>query len=174
MATLYAHIIGGELQSVGPLPVKAQRLDTLEWVGDVLKWAVACGYYDVETTEPEDVPATDEQRAVLAVEIKAALARRERRIAAGQQLRESAGIAKDVFHDWLDGYSSTPVPGSPNAGATWPTLTTAQKVEVMRDGMSYSSLWAIRTADALLLLADVLADIIDLADVDPPEPIGTP
>lgn len=175
MATLYAHIKNGELLGVGPLPVRAVRYDTLEVV-DPAHWLEACGRYEIESLRdnPGQVDATPEQKVAIRDGIIDALARLQRRQGADAKLVTAANFAKDVFWDWLDAYcDSSVVPlldgASPNAGATWAGLTVGNKAEALRLGQSYASLWAIRTADALLLLGDVLREVIATTDVDPPD-----
>lgn len=175
MATLYAHIVGGELISVGPLPVRAVRLDTLEVVNPA-DWLEATGYYEIESLRdnPDQVEATAEQKDAIRAGIIAALERRQRRQGASTRLVNAANLAKDVFWDWLDAYCDPSVVplldgASQTAGSQWGPLTVGGKAEALRLGQSYASLWAIRTADALLLLDDVLREVISTTDVDPPD-----
>ena len=108
-----------------------------------------------------------EQQAIIAA-LNELGALRHRRDEAVQKLEQAADTIKDFAWDWLDQFSSLPVPGSPNAGQAWGPLTTAQKAEALRDGVSALFLWGIRTAQALLLVSEVLQRLIQATDVDPP------
>jgi hypothetical protein len=137
-------------------------------------WATSCRWFDLETVNVADVTSDPSAQFELTVDIAQVLAKRGRRREAVQRMRAAAALAKDVFWEWIDGYCHGDVAPlvneqSPNAGALWGPLTVGQKAEALRLGQSWSALWSIRTADAWLLLLDVVPDLIDAADVDPPD-----
>lgn len=173
MADLYAFIPEKVVVRVGLLPEAAVRLDTGQTVYDLngsnIGWARACGWFDIDHPEAlDDLGLTAEERDQIVTDVQAAIARLGRRQDAVQQVRDAAGIAKDFAYDWLDLYSSVPIEGSPNAGYAWGPLTANQKAEVLRTANTRLAQWAIRTADAQILLMDVLGELIDGTDVEPP------
>ena len=167
---LHVRIVNGELVEVGPLPASARRLDTLEQVdgldGPNAKWAAATGWFPIDSLTLDGL--TPEQRETIQSVIVEAVEKQGRRQAAVQAGRVAANTAKNYFQAWLTAYSSLPVEGSPTAGAEWAALTTAEKAEALRDGVSGSLIWGVKVANALLLIVDVLQDLIADTDLEPP------
>lgn len=172
---LWAYIPAAEIVTIGPLPHSAVRHDTGREVSDVRKWAVACRWWDLDDFDLDLLASTNGLSTADRINLEAAvageLAKRGRRDQAIVRLRSAAGLARSTFWDWLDDNAHSDllplISGqSPLAGQAWPAQTTAQKAEELRRGVSWAALWSIRSADAFVLLADVLADAIRLADVD--------
>ena len=166
---LFGFIRDGVLEDVGQLPTSAVRLDTGQEIqglnGINRKWAQACGWYDL--TNPADValiPGTivAQLAPVIAEEIAKQQARRNFVV----DIRHAAALAKESNWDWLDRFSGIPIEGSPNAGIDWPTLSTGEKAEALRIGLSRALFQNIKLADVLLLMIRVLADLIDLEGGD--------
>jgi hypothetical protein len=68
----YALVVGDTIQSLGPLPRSARRLDTGQWVMGLkdaaLEQQQACGYFEVvRVAQPADTPTTTHDRSVTLV-----------------------------------------------------------------------------------------------------------
>jgi hypothetical protein len=64
--TLFVRIVDGEVESIGPLPAIAERLDTLQKV-DPRDWLAATGYWRLENFDVARVPGlTPEQQTEIA------------------------------------------------------------------------------------------------------------
>lgn len=172
---LFAHIVNGTFLYAGDLPVRASRLDTYEIV-DPARWLEACGYYDVTTFDPATIPGlTVAQRAQLTADVAAAVVRRGSRQGFVGKVHNLVDIARDKNWDWVDKYCHGEVANipfvveqSPSAGANWAALSAADKAEALRLGVSYALVENIRLSLAVGLIADVLAALIDAADLAPP------
>jgi hypothetical protein len=180
---VFAHIYGGVVTEVGPLPFSARRQDTNQLVHDLpgvnRVWRKACGWYDLDDLAAMDLSelqATDEQREAIRSAIEDAGAARDRRRDVLQRVEQAIGLIRDIGWDYIDRWAEPTIlpggtiPGSPDAGIEWGPLTAAQKAEALRRMSTLTILWGIRTAEALVLVKQVLADLIDAADFDPPDP----
>lgn len=112
------------------------------------------------------VDIADQQQIIAELQELGAI--RGRRDELFDRIEQSAASIMSSAWDWLDQYSSLPVPGSPNAGQAWGPLLPAQKMEALRDGMSALFLWGIRDARAARVIRVLLERLIDATVVDPP------
>lgn len=78
--TVYAHVINGVLQSIGPLPSSARRLDTNQEVSgaELLERLPAAGYFPLDT-DPATITSDPDKRDVLAAALVEASGRLSRR-----------------------------------------------------------------------------------------------
>lgn len=176
----WVRIVNGELVDVGPLPDSARRLDTLEEVtgldGPNIGWARAAGWYPAAGLDLTELDLTDEQRDTITAQLAAVLDKRQQRHDVLQRVEQAIGLIRDIGWDQIDRwgdpslFAGGTIPGSPNAGIEWGGLTTFAKAEALRQMCTLTILWGIRTAEALVLVKQVLADLIDAVDFDPPDP----
>jgi hypothetical protein len=168
----------GDIESVGPLPVRARRHDTGELVNPA-DWLRACGYYDVETATVDDLPAslTAEQRTTI---IAAVVASRNKLAARRFWIADTFqawALAKDVGQDYLDNIPERPVPPGPSP-------TVPQQVAFIYASLSYLATWNEKITrwivgggtvtspglgDVLKVTVEVVAELLEQADeVEPP------
>lgn len=174
--TVFAHIVDGAVISVGELPPVAIRQDTGQRVHPA-EWLRACGYYNLETIDPADPEEwpdlTDEQRGDLQAAITDARSKLQRRNQLVTTLHALTDLALARNWEWLDQYCDPAVgripfvqAESPNAGAGWSALTTQQKAEAVRLGVSLALAEDVRLFQSARLFFDALSDLITAADVD--------
>lgn len=177
--SLFVRIVDGAVEpgSIGPLPESSTRLDTLEPVHDLggagAKWQRAAGWYDVATLDLGTLGLTPEQREAIADELDAATTRHDKRTDLDDKVHNATSLARDKNWDWIDAYCHGEVAQvpfvqaqSPNAGALWGGLTTFEKAEALRLGVSWALAELIRVSQALDLVFDALEQPIVTSDVD--------
>jgi hypothetical protein len=169
---LFIRILEDGSFTLGPLPPFADRLDTGQKV-DPREWLYATGFVNVETAtlaDLEQIPVelTAEQTAAAIAAVQEARQRKTRADQFIEDLQNDAAAYKSDLWDALDAYGAPPVPGSPNAGIAWGPLTAAQKAEVLRTWQTRATLGDLRLIDTVLLIIDVVADLREAVDVDPP------
>jgi hypothetical protein len=171
MAVLWAHIVDGVLVSVGDLPAAARRLDTGELVydlgGEGAKWLRATGYFDADTVDPAILTADQDKIETLESDLAAARDARDDRSAFVDKVHALTSLARDANWDWIDGYCHGTVADiqfvqeqSPTAGADWGALSTFDKAERLRLGVSLALVENIRISQAIDLVLDKLAELI--------------
>ena len=176
--TLFAHIVDGVLQSVGPLPPSARRLDTGEVITDLAgtgaKWRRAAGYYDIEA-DLDQIPATEDQLDAIREQIGAATVRRDRREDFVVENEAAWLAARAAGRDHLDQIPPPPTP--PAVGA--PGI---EQIAYLRDAVIYLygrvqqiTRWLVGVTDqpglgdVVIVLSRVVADLVEQADqVVPP------
>jgi hypothetical protein len=163
--TLYAHIVGGVLVSVGDLPVEgARRLDTNQWVvGDeFLSRLKATGYFPLDV-DPATVTDDPLRQEVLAAALLAAQAGDTTREEFAALIDDTIGAIKASSWDFIDAYSPVPVPGSQDPGLEWPEGALslgllAQRIAVLRLEATRTAIQKIKIANLLAVLRRVVLE----------------
>lgn len=166
------------LAIVDELPASAVRLDTGQRVTDVAKWARACGFYDTATDIEQlkaDVQDPD-ARAALVAAVAADIASRSNRATIIDRLKLLTDLAREFNWDWIDGFCHPSVATisyvagqSPNAGATWESLTAAEKLDRLRLGVSLAMVEGIAFSLAFgVVIAAVKAAVEADTDIELP------
>lgn len=170
--TLYGRIIDGVLVKVNGLPFSERRLSTNEVIVDLAGegaiWQRDCGWFDLSTVNPSELTSDPVQRDELAAAVASALAAESGRSSILDRMRALNDLARDVNWDWLD-HNCHPsvaqmafvVAQSPNAGGNWGSLTTLDKAEQLRLGVSYALVELIRITQLNGMLMDLLERMIE-------------
>lgn len=164
---LFIRVVDGEVESVGPLPVRARRLDTGQVV-DPADWLRACGYYDVETATLADLPPglTAEQREAIIAAVVEARNRLDTRRQWVEDTVAAWALAKSAGQDHLDGIPTPPTPGQ-----------VSQSLIYLYDRVQQITRWIVGggtistpgLGDVLKVTVEVVNDLIEQADdVEPP------
>lgn len=178
---LWLRIVAGVVDqtTIGELPDSSTRLDTLDDVsglrGPAAQWRPAAGWWQVDDPALDTMGLSEDDRALIAD----LLDRRTKRQQLVEKVETIAGLARDENWDWIDQFCHGDVARigfvqdqSPNAGAAWGPLTSAQKAEALRLGDSWALVELIRVFQMLKLTVDVVADLIAAVDVDAPPDRG--
>ena len=172
----YIRVVDGQVDTIGPLPATARRLDTLHRV-DPRTRMKACGYYDVETVTADQLPpnlSSTQRKAVLA-EAAAATERHEDKTGfVDTGLRPDLETGRDYDWAWLQKYSAVQFPGlEPGAGAGWTSTPPAARQDILRTALSWVMYQQVQLAHFADLSGQLLRPLFDVTDLVRP-PIPTP
>jgi hypothetical protein len=114
--TLFVRIVDGEVESIGPLPAIARRLDTGQKV-EPSEWLVATGYWRLEGFDVTQVPdLTTEQQTAIAAEVAQAVEDLDARRLLLEDAKRAWEFAKSKSSDYNDIPWSPPSTDPPPTG----------------------------------------------------------
>jgi hypothetical protein len=187
--TVWAYVPGRTFEGyVNALPATARRVDTGELVGDVEKWARACGYWDTSDDNVlSDIAVaknlTNAEFIALIAAAEAARDKRNDRRNYVEALAVEWAEAKGPFHDWLDGIPPYDIPDN-GPMPTGPDTLATLKAQVLwmygqlEPRVTYVYQQERRLTDVLIPLGDFVftlaaALLVELEQSDTFHPPGT-